>query len=453
MVRKMIGAKETWEAVLDRLKLQVNKTNYDTWLRGTVGLNCERNQFVVGVPSPFALEWLDTRLRSLIKKTIIDIGGRELDISFQVHQGDGGKPAPGEVKRRPSGFNPRYTFDSFITGECNRMAHAAAMGVAEKPGVLYNPLFIYSGPGLGKTHLLHAIGNMLSQTSLSVLYVSTEQFTNDFIRAIRERKTEEFRQKYRGVDVLLIDDVQFIIGKEQTQEGFFHTFNDLHNGNCQIVLTSDRSPKDMSLVEDRLRSRFEWGLIADIQLPDFQTRLAILETKAQQLRAKVPTQVLDMVAHRANSNVRDLEGSLNCILALAKLSKAQVTSELAEAALSRHSRSAAAPRGANPCLIVEAVSAYFDISSEALKGRARDRQTALARHIAVYLIKEETGRSFAEIGREFGGRDHSVILRSYQKVAAEVETDSQLRTDVLEIRNRLHIKAANGVRTPVKAAY
>jgi len=281
--------------------------------------------------------------------------------------------------------------------------------------------------------------------------VSTEQFTNDFIRAIKERKTEEFRQKYRDVDVLLIDDVQFIIGKEQTQEGFFHTFNDLHNGNRQIVLTSDRSPKDMPLLEARLRSRFEWGLIADIQPPDLETCLAILEAKAERQRIPVPREVLDIIAREARDNVRDLEGSLNRIVAFARSCKEPMTRELVSKALANHSNNTAC-RAPSPPSIIEAVAAYFDLTAEALRGRARDRQTAAARHIAVYIVKEETDRSFADIGRELGGRDHSVILRSYQKISSEMASNHQLRSDVLEIRDKLHRKAPGGRPVLVKTA-
>jgi len=438
--------------VLGKLQLQLTKANYETWLGGTVGLACERNSLIVGVPSPFAVEWLESRLHSLIKKTIMDVTGRDIDVRFQVEQAEEEATAAVKSKRRASNLNPKYTFESFIVGVSNRLAHAAALGVAEKPGSVYNPLFIYGGVGLGKTHLLHAIGNLLSRSNLQFLYVSTEQFTNDFIRAIKERKTEEFRQKYRDVDVLLIDDVQFIIGKEQTQEGFFHTFNDLHNGNRQIVLTSDRSPKDMPLLEARLRSRFEWGLIADIQPPDLETCLAILESKAESQRAPVPREVLDLIAREARSSVRDLEGSLNRIVAFAKSLKEPITPELVKKALANHSNNAAYRTPSPPSSIVEAVAEYFDMTSEALRGRARDRQTAAARHIAVYIIKEETDRSFADIGRELGNRDHSVILRSYQKISSEMASNQQLRSDVLEIRDKLHHKALGGRPVLVNAA-
>ena len=446
----MMAAKGTWEAVLGRLQLQLTKANYETWLGGTVGLSWERNQLVIGVPSPFVVEWLDGRLRSLIRKTVMDVTSRDLDVKFEVQEVADDSPPETGRKRRSGNINPKYTFESFIVGGCNSLAHAAALGVAEKPGSGYNPLFIYGGVGLGKTHLVHAIGNRVSQTNLRVLYVSTEQFTNDFIKAIKEKRTEEFRQKYRDVDVLLIDDVQFIIGKEQTQEGFFHTFNDLHNGNRQIVLTSDRSPKDMPLLEARLRSRFEWGLIADINPPDLETRFAILQAKAEQQRTALPHDVLDLIAHQAHESVRDLEGMLNRVVAFAKVSKEPVTCRVVGKALVNHSKNVAC-RAPTADLIVESVAEYFDLTLEALKGRARDRQTATARHVAVYLLKEETDRSFADIGRELGGRNHSVILRSYQKTSSEIVSNHQLRADVLELRDKLRHKVQGGRPVLVRA--
>lgn len=452
-----MSANKIWEAALRELQLQLTKTNYDTWLTDTVGLSYQGDQFVVGVPSPFAIEWLDKRLHSLIKKTLIRITGDDLNLRFEIQQAEqtpinrglqskgSAKPSvssslSGTRKTGSNTFNLKYTFDSFIVGNCNRLAHAAALGVAEKPGGVYNPLFIYGGVGLGKTHLLHAIGHFVSQNKLSVLYVSTEQFTNEFIKAIRERKTEEFQQKYRGVDVLLIDDIHFIIGKEQTQEGFFHTFNDLHNANRQIVLTSDRPPKSMPLLEDRLRSRFEWGLITDLQPPDLETRLAILQAKAEGNRVSVPKEVLDLIARKSQKSIRELEGSLNRVVAFSRLTKAPITIELASKALAEFPDTTP-HRALTPPLIIATVAKYFDLDPGALQGKRRDKKTALARHIAVYLIREETECSFSEIGRELGGRDHSAILRGCQKIASEIDTTPQLRHDVIEIREKLYSKS------------
>jgi chromosomal replication initiator protein len=437
--------------VLGELQSQVTRTNYDTWLRDTVGLRYQGDQFVVGVSSPFAIEWLETRLQSLIKKTLIGITGDGLDVLFEIHQpehaivarakrGVRASHAPANRKANLTPFNPKYTFDSFIVGNCNRLAHAAALGVAQKPGGVYNPLFIYGGVGLGKTHLLHAIGHLVSEKKLRVLYVSTEQFTNEFIRGIRERKTEEFRHRYRGVDVLLIDDIHFIIGKEQTQEGFFHTFNDLHNANRQIVITSDRPPKSMPLLEDRLRSRFEWGLIADIQPPDLETRLAILQAKAEEMSVTVPREVQDFIARKVQKSIRELEGSLNRVIAFSRLTRAPITLELGSQALADFPGTTPR-RTLTSDFITSKVAKYFGLEKETLEGRRRDKQAALARHIAVYLIREETGRPFAEIGSELGGRDHSSILRAYEKIALEVNTNPQLRRDILEIREALSAKS------------
>jgi chromosomal replication initiator protein len=443
------SAKDIWEAALGELQLQLSRTNYDTWLKDTVGLSYQGDQFVVGVPSTFSIEWLEKRLTSLIQKTLIGIIGDGVSVRFQIREQSttvrsrkNGKPAAGTnySKTGSNHFNPKYTFESFIVGNCNRLAHAAALGVSDKPGHVYNPLFIYGGVGLGKTHLLHAIGCLVSKTKLSVLYVSTEQFTNEFIKAIREQKTEEFRQKYRSVDVLLIDDIQFIIGKEQTQEGFFHTFNDLHNASRQIVLTSDRPPKSMPLLEDRLRSRFGWGLIADVQPPDIETRLAILQAKAEENKISVPREVIDFIARKVQKSIRELEGSLNRVVAYSRLSKAPLTIELASQALAEFPETAPR-RSITPALIIANVAKYFDLEPEALTGKRRDKMTALARHLAIYLVREETGSSFSEIGRVLGNRDHSSILRGYDKLSLEINTNPQLRRDAIEIREQLFAKS------------
>ena len=443
------SAKGIWEAVLGELELQLAKNNYETWLKDTVGLSYDGGQLVVGVPSPFKMEWIEKRLASTIQKTLIGIVGDEVSVKYQiqsqephharVRKGTGSAAQPHYKKVGGNGFNPKYNFDSFIVGNSNRLANAAAQAVAEKPGHIYNPLFIYGGVGLGKTHLLHAIGSLISQNGRRVLYVSTEQFTNEFIKAIRERKTEEFRQKYRGVDVLLIDDIHFIIGKEQTQEGFFHTFNDLHNASSQIVITSDRPPKSMPLLEDRLRSRFEWGLIADIQPPDLETRLAILQAKAEENKIAVPQEVQDFIARRVHKSIRELEGSLNRVVAFSRLTKAELTLDLASRALAEFHETA--PRRAlTPQAIIERSARYFDLEPETLVGRRRDKLTALARHISIYLIREETECSFNEIGRALGGRDHSAVLRGYEKIANDINASAGLRRDVIEIRERLYDK-------------
>lgn len=445
------SAKEIWGAALGELQLQINRTNYDTWLRDTVGLSYSGDQFVVGVASPFAVEYLEQRLSSLINKTLIGVTGKDVELTFQVQQQDApAKPtAHSKLQNQPSllnhrqngsnGFNPKYTFDKFIVGNCNRLPEAAARAVADKPGHTYNPLFIYGGVGLGKTHLLHAVAHTVAKSNLNTLYVSTEQFTNEFIKAIREGKNEEFRQKYRNVDVLLLDDIQFIGGKEQTQEEFFHIFNDLHNGSRQIVLTSDRPPKSINLLEDRLRSRFEWGLITDVQPPQEETRLAILQAKAKEDNISIPKDVLEFIAHRIYKSIRELEGSLNRVAALARAKEKAITLELAVEALDE-SLSPSPRRKPSIPTVLSAVARQFDISPDALTGQKRDKPTAKARHIAVYLLREEAACSYTSIGKALGDRNHSSILRGYAKIESEIESDTALRRDVLDIRDRIYQK-------------
>jgi chromosomal replication initiator protein len=442
------SAKEIWGAALGELQLQISRTNYDTWLRDTTGLSFDGDKFIVGVSSPFAIDYLEQRLASIIQKTLVRITGKELELVFQIQQQDIASQPKNRKSNKPSsngtyhkngsnGFNPKYTFDSFIVGSCNRLAEAAARAVAEKPGYTYNPLFIYGGVGLGKTHLLHAIGHAVTKNKLNALLVSTEQFTNEFIKAIREGKTEDFRQKYRSVDVLLIDDIQFIGGKEQTQEGFFHTFNDLHNGSHQIVLTSDRPPKAINLLEDRLRSRFEWGLTTDIQPPDLETRVAILQAKAEEDKVDIPQDVLHFIARRISKSIRELEGSLNRVAALARAQGKKITLDLASEALDE-SMDASPRRKPSIPTVISAVARYFDIPPDALTGQKRDKLTVKARHVAVYLLREESACSYTMIGKALGDRDHSSIIRGYAKVESEIESNTALRRDVLDIRDRIH---------------
>ncbi|MBT9149273.1 MAG: Chromosomal replication initiator protein DnaA [Dehalococcoidia bacterium] len=436
------SAKEVWEAALGALQLQVTKANYQTWLKDTIGLSCKNDEFVVGVPNTFTVEWLERRLRHLIKKTLSGIIGSPVEVEFQVYPGQQAENYPSPVNKRSANnhpFNPKYTFSSFIVGSCNRLAHAAALGVAENPGSVYNPLFIYGGVGLGKTHLLHAIEQFVLQNDQQVIYATAEQFTNDFIASIRERSTESFRNKYRSADVLLIDDIHFIAGKEQTQEGIFHTFNDLHTANRQIILSSDRPPKALSLLEERLRSRFEWGLIVDIQPPDFETRVAILQAKAEELKSPIPLDVLHLIARRVRNNIRELEGALNRVLAYARLTNATITPELAGESLAEIAASESR-RTPTAELIINTVAKYFGLAPELLLGKRRDKSIAFARQVAMYLMREELDFSWTDIGRGLGGRDHSTILHGYDKIAGEIEASSALRRDVLEIKEIFYSK-------------
>ena len=433
---KLGSAREIWQAALEQLQRQVSLLNYETWLKDTVGLSCHEDQLVVGVSSTFAVECLDRDLKPLIKKTLAKSTGRPLEVQFRVYQEvEGGAPYPWH---RPT-FNPKYTFSSFVVGSSNRLAHAAALGVAERAGTSHNPLFIYGGVGLGKTHLLHAIGHMVLQIPIRVIYVTAEQFTNEFIAGLRERRIEDFDNKYRSVDMLLIDDVQFFAGKQETQEKLFHTFNDLHNANRQIVLSSDRPPRALSLLEDRLRSRFEWGLIADIQPPDLETRVAILQAKAEQQQAELPLEVLYFIARHVPSNIRELEGALNRLAAYAKLTHSTPTPQLASQVLTGIT-AADFKQALTPELIINTVAEHFKLDPDTLRGKRRDKPIALARHVAMYLLREETQCTWSEIGRELGGKDHKAALYGHHKMATEIDANYALHREVLQIKELLYSK-------------
>jgi chromosomal replication initiator protein len=446
------SAKEIWEAALGELQIQVSKPNYQTWLAKTVGFNYQDNLFIVGVPNPFVAEYLDKNQRSLIEKTLIGLTRRDTNVVFQVdgrYQKSGCDYGDrGEIPlatTQPPKFNSKYTFDSFVVGSSNSLAHAAALEVARNPGGSHNPLFIYGGVGLGKTHLLQAIGNAAIASHIRVLYVSTEQFTNEFINAIQERKTREFRHKYRSVDMLLIDDIHFIAGKGQTEESFFHTFNELHNTNRQIVITNNYPPKSIPLLQERLRSRLEWGLVTDIQPPDFKTRLAILQAKAKDRGVNIALDVLELIAQRAQQNIRELEGCLNRVIAYAKLVRALVTPELATKALKDLTGKDVKAPSITPSLVIETVAKSFQLSPLDLKSGRRDREAALARQVAMYLIKQETNCSLAQIGTELGNRDHSTVIYAYKKIESHINTSTDLKRKILDIQQTIHseLKAGN----------
>ncbi len=448
------SVEELWTTVLGDLQVQVTRANYETWLKGTAGLALEAGVFTIGVPSPFAQEWLQHRLSPLIRKTVTKVVGSETNVEFTMlsPRSESGQPSPlfspdpempkpvnGGYRRGLEASPPlssRYTFDSFVVGSANRFAHAAAIGVTENPGQAYNPFFLYGGVGLGKTHLLHAIGHQCMARGLRVLYVTSEQFTNEFINALRERRTEEYRAKYRGPDVLLIDDIQFLADKEQTQESFFHTFNDLHNANRQIIISSDRPPRSMPLLEERLRSRFEWGLLADIQPPDLETRLAILQNKADELGVSLPADILDLIAHRFQSNVRELEGALNRVLAYSKAVDAPLTLDTATKALSELLQDGKG-KNLSSGRILEAIALHFSFSVEQLISARRSKDLAHARQVAMYLLRNETRLSLSEIGGILGGRDHSTVVHGYEKIASQAEENTALRRSLMELTSQL----------------
>jgi chromosomal replication initiator protein len=454
------SSREIWKAVLGELQLQLPRPTFETWLKNTDGVSYDEHQFVVEAPTPFAVAWLERRMYNAIQKTVEKVTERPLDVVFRVRQGheaehgsvtltsqtlelESGGPGSGEndtaVKapaQPAAAFNPKYTFDSFVVGPSNQLAYSAARAVADAPGKSYNPLFIYSGVGLGKTHLLHAIGHSAASRGLAVRYVTSEQFTNDFITSIANRTTEAFRQRYRSVEVLLLDDVQFMSGKEQTHESFFHTFNDLHNSGHQIVITSDRPPKALALLQDRLRSRFEWGLLADIQPPDLETRMAILLSKAKNLGVRIGESVIELIAKRVHNNVRELEGSLNRMVAQAELMSEPITVQSASRILEE--LSADTERHAiDPERILEAVSNHFRVGTDALLARGRTQKIAHARQVAMYLLINELEMTPTQVGRLLGGRDHATVIHGAGKINGEINEDTHLRRDVLSIKEAI----------------
>jgi len=426
------SAQQIWETALGELQLQVTKPNYRTWLEKTTGLSYDDSRFVVGVPNTFVAEYLAQNQRSLIEKTLIGLTHPGVEVHFQVNSAKSTAAGPST----DPGIKAKYTFGNFVVSPSNRLAYTAARSVAEKPGASYNPLFIYGGVGLGKTHLMQAIYQLAQTENIKALYVSAEQFTNEFVSAIQAKSTAEFRHKFRHVDMLLIDDIQFISGKEQTEESFFHTFNELHNADRQIVLASDRPPKSLPHIGDRLCSRFEWGLIADIQPPDFNTRLAILKAKAKQQDVEVALDVLEFIAQRIQQNIRELEGSLNRAVAYAKLFGAILTPELAARAV-QDITPAANQAALTPELVMKAVAGRFHLTPADLTGRKRDRATALARQVAMYLLKEANNCSLAQIGLEFGNRDHATVIHACRKIARDLDNDPYLQRQVLDIQKGL----------------
>ena len=470
------SAQEAWRAALGDLQLRLDRPVFDTYLKHTEGVNLDASRFVVEVPTPFTVAWLERRMYPNIQKTLEKVTGHLLDIQFQVSnrgsaaleeatasaasppppfgkgwqqaisEGEGQRPPPeakkayGNAAAPPTGpslaFNPKYTFQSFVVGPSNRLAYSAARAVAEAPGQGYNPLFLYSGVGLGKTHLLYAIGQTCVAQGLSVLYASSEQFTNEFISAIRNRSTEEFRNRYRSVEVLLIDDVQFISGKDQTQEGFFHTFNELHNAGHQIVITSDRPPNALALLEDRLRSRFQWGLIADIQPPDLETRMAILSAKAEELKVDLDECIIELIAKRVQRNVRELEGSLNRVVANSQMMNLPMTLDSTSRMLDDLTADTAR-HAIDPERIIEVVSRHFKVTGQELLNKGRTKKVAQARQVAMYLLMYELEMSPTQVGRLLGGRDHATVIHGAGKINGEINEDNQLRQEVLNIKEAI----------------
>lgn len=472
-----------WQMVLSELALQMPSATYDTWVRDTVVIGYEDGEFIIGMPNAYARDWLENRLRHSIKRTLSSIMRRSVQMQFRVRPRPVqdqrkvetaplyqpvaqsvvppmGQPATQThtvkpvghlngskqitvVEHQDDGFssqlNPHHTFETFVVGNHNRLAHAAALAIVDSPGQTFNPLFIYGGVGLGKTHLLNAIGNSMRQKGYRMIYCSSEQFTNELISAIRNQNTEQFRNKYRQADVLLIDDIQFIGGKESTQEEFFHTFNHLHAAGRQVVLSSDRPPKALATLEERLRSRFEGGLQTDIAQPDFETRVAILQSKGNRMGVTVPYDVLMLVAERVDSNIRELEGALNRIFMQARLTNQAVNLQFARSLLEN-----LVPQRVpcTPTSVIRIVAVHFNLRPEDLTGRKRTKEVANARQIAMYLLREENELSLPAIGEQLGGRDHSTVRYGVDQVAKELEIDESLRMTIMALREKVYAPAA-----------
>jgi chromosomal replication initiator protein len=446
-----MNAEQAWQSVLGQLQMEMPRASFDTWVRDTKPVSYQDGTLTIGVRNAYARDWLESRLASTVSRLLVGIMNASVAVNFIVNGNDveivmdeapRAQPEPimaYDQPARSSNMNPRYLFETFVVGSGNRLAHAACMAVAEKPARAYNPLFLYGGVGLGKTHLLHAIGNACHAQGLNVLYVSSEEFTNDMINAIRTHTNQAFREKYRSADVLLVDDIQFIAGKESTQEEFFHTFNTLHGQDKQIIVSSDRPPKSLVTLDERLRSRFEWGLTADIQPPDLETRLAILRSKAERTGRQVPDDILESIARRVQSNIRELEGALNRILAFADLSGTPLTPQLVEVALAD-----LLPQRSDvePAKIIELVAREWQTTVEALLGRDRSQKVAQPRQVAMYLLRKETDASLPQIGEVLGGRDHTTVMYAIEKIAGDIETKTDLRKRVVSVKQQLYGQGA-----------
>jgi len=459
-----VNQDQVWSQVQEELRFQLAKRTYDMWLKNTSVVSADGGTFRIGVPSKLAKDWLEDRFSGLIQETLQAVTGSEVDIDFVIapsghrpahalfesdddnhrdngHDNNAPEPIPEAELVAPSELNARFRFSSFVVGHNSQFAHAAAKAVAEAPGDSYNPLFLYGGVGLGKTHLMHAIGHEVHERfpRKRVVYLTSEQFTNEVISSIATARMGEFRHKYRTVDVLLIDDVQFLAGKDRTKEEFFHTFNALHEINKQIVISSDRPPKEIPTLEDRLRSRFEWGLIADIQSPDFETRLAILHSKLGDNMSLIPEEVLSFIAHKVQRNIRELEGALTRVQAFAAVHQRQVDQDEAARLLSD-----IIPAGTRKPINVERIQSlvadYYNVTLEDMKGKRRDKHIVFPRQVAMFLVREETPSSLPAIGKAFGGRDHTTALHSIEKIANELKEDERLRYEVQAIREKLYVQ-------------
>lgn len=440
---------ELWRSALGELELLISKANFTTWFKNTNIISFENGHVVVSVPNAFTKAWLENKYHSFILKALQNISGNAVkDISYQVVLSNAelqDKPAvaknntPTPETTNNFGLNPRYTFNTFIVGKSNELARAAALAVAEKPGQVYNPLFLYGGVGLGKTHLMQAIGHEIFRKfpNKKVIYVPCEKFTTEFIQAIGSGKIEKFKAIYRSVDVLLIDDIQFLSGKEGTQEEFFHTFNTLHQANKQIVISSDRPPKAIHSLENRLISRFEWGMIADIASPDLETRMAILELKCQERNYQLDKEIITYLATTIQNNIRELEGALNRIIAYHQLNNQPPTIALVQELMSNLRSTNKYGSNLTSKKILNTVAQYYDITLEELVGGSRKKNLVIPRQVAMYLMREELKSSFPTIGQELGGRDHTTAMHACTKIQLAIKTDAKIQQDIHNLKLQL----------------
>lgn len=448
---------QLWQAVLGELELTLSKANFTTWFKNTFISSQDDRKVAIGVPNTFTKTWLENKYHKEIVKALSSVTNQKItEAIYNVETFKKAEAAPFmKVEAQPEtkttgttktvnnlGLNPNYTFKSFVVGKGNELAQAASLAVAQKPGEVYNPLFIYGGAGLGKTHLMQAIGHEASKLfpNKKIVYVSCEKFTNEFIQSISRGNTEQFKHKYRSADVLLIDDIQFLAGKEGTQEEFFHTFNTLHQSNKQIVVTSDRPPKAIPALENRLVSRFEWGMIADIAQPDFETRMAILEAKCKEKNCNLNHEIINYIANIIQSNVRELEGALNRIIAYHQLNNTSPTLESVKNILSGLNNHKKRGGALTTKQIINVVADFFDISINNLTGASRKKELVVPRQICMYLMREEAKCSYPAIGRELGGRDHTTAMYAYDKIRKSFEEDEKIREDINLIRQRFYNK-------------
>jgi chromosomal replication initiator protein len=459
-----LGLGELWARTTEQLKGDMQTPLLDTWMREVEPVSFQNGVLALSVPSEFARQWLSNRYGKVLRKAVASVTGESVDLHLEIRQSGTSMASPSSVveevrvvppaprleapkeeissSQQPSEYgqflNSKYVFESFVVGNSNRFAHAACLAVAEMPSRAYNPLFIYGGVGLGKTHLMHAIGHRVLQEhpDWRVLYVSSETFTNEMISCIRDDRMTQFRQRYRNIDVLLIDDIQFVAGKERTQEEFFHTFEALYGAHKQLVISSDKPPKDIPTLEERLRSRFEWGLISDIQVPDLETRIAILDKKAQMEHLAVPDGILQFIASRVDTNIRELEGALIRVIAYASITQAPLNLELAQEAL-RHVVALHRPRPVTIRAIQEEVARHYDLKPDDFQSKRRTRAIAFPRQVAMYLARELTDSSLPKIGEEFGGRDHTTVMHAHDKILQDRQRDPHLNHLLEELSRRI----------------